>query len=254
MHFLNKKNKGLLFCLTLLTSACSTHTIDPYIGDNPSYIYAIGHRDLQHGNNNGALTAYQSLDSQYPFNPYTQKGDLDSIYAYYDNDDPAMALTAASRYIKVYPEDSNADYANYMMGVVDFENGRGFLQKYFPYTMDQHNPANYTMAFNYFNTLITQYPNSIYTHDARHRMIYLNDTLAQYELNVAYSYYQQAAYVAAIHRAQNVIIHYPTTPQTEGALQLMIESYKQLGLSSLAESTTRVLALNFLTASTQYTP
>ncbi len=253
--FLKKIIPLLASAALLALSGCSTNKVDPYLGDEPSYIYAKGHTSLQHGDDNDALAAYQSLDSQYPFNTYTQKGDIESVYAYYDNDNPAMSITAASRYLKVYPGDANADYAYYMMGVVDFENGRGFLQKYFPYTMSEHNADNYITAFNYFNTVVTQYPNSPYAPDARRRMIYLNNTLAQYQLNAAYFSYQQTAYVAAIARAKGILINYPAAPQTEGALQLMIESYNKLGLTDLASSTTEVLTLNYgANAPTVYVP
>ncbi len=239
-----KKIYLLLPCLSLLLSACSSDKVDPYLGDDPSYIYAKGHSALQTGDNTDALTAYQSLDSQYPFNPYTKKGDIESIYAYYENDNPAMAITAASRYMKVYPGDANSDYAYYMMGVVDFENGRGFLQKYLPYNMAEHNAQNYINAFNYFNTLTQQYPKSPYSSDARRRMIYLNNTLAQYQLDTAQFYFNQKAYVAAINRAQSILIHFPTTPQTEQALVVIMQSEQKLGLPDLAASTASVLKLN----------
>jgi outer membrane protein assembly factor BamD len=232
-------------CLILLLSGCATDKVDPFLGDDPSYIYAVGHTDLQKGDNNDALAAYQSLDSQYPFNDYTKKGDIESIYAYYQNDNPAMSITAASRYLKIYPGDPNASYAYYMMGVVDFENGRGFLQKYFPYDMAQHNADNYSDAFNYFNTVVQQYPQSPYASDARRRMIYLNNTLAQYQLNTAQYYYKRGAYVSAINRAQDILIHFPTTPQNEQALVVIMQSQEQLGLADLASSTTSVLKYNY---------
>lgn len=239
--------KRSLWCsllTTLLLAGCSSTKVDPYQGDPPEYIYAKGHTALQKGNNTDALAAYQSLDSQYPFNPLTQKGDLESIYAYYDNSSPAMAVTTASRYTKIYPSGPNLDYAYYMMGVVDFENGRGFLQKYFPYDMSKHHADNYTNAYNYFNTVVTSYASSPYANDARRRMIYLNNTLAQYQMNVADFDFQKKAYVAAINRAQDVIIHFPTTPQSRAALVMMLNSYQALGMTDLATSTQSVLALN----------
>ncbi len=235
----------VLPCLILLLSGCATNKVDPYLGDTAEYIYASGHTNLQKGDNTDALTAYQSLDSQYPFNAYTQKGDLESIYAYYQNDNPAMAITAASRYLKIYPGDANADYAYYMMGIVDFENGRGFLQKYFPYDMAQHNAENYTNAFNYFNTVTQQYPKSPYASDARRRMIYLNNTLAQYQLNTAQYYYKRGAYVSAINRAQTILIQFPTAPQNEQALVVMMQSQEKLGLTDLAASTASILKYNY---------
>ncbi len=240
-----KKLCFLPIAAALILTGCSTTHVDPYAGDSPEYIYAKGHTYLQKDDDMDALTAYQSLDSQYPFNPLTQKGDLETIYAEYDNDNPALAVTAASRYTKVYPNGPYLDYAYYMMGVVDFENGRGFLQKYFPYNMSQHNASNYVNAFNYFNTVVTQYPKSPYAPDARRRMIYLNNTLAQYQVNVAFLNYQLKAYVAAIDRAQDVILNYPNTPETKQALDIMIKSYQALGLKDLVASSQEILNLNF---------
>lgn len=231
-----------------LLSACSQDKSDPFLGYSADYIYAVGHDALQNGKWSTALEAYQSLDSQYPFNSYTQKGDLDSIYANYRNDDSALALTEAARYIKVYPTDTNGvAYAYYMMGVVNFDNGRGFLQRYLPYQMSQHNAANYTIAYNDFNTVVTSYPNSIYAADARRRMIYINNVLAQFDMNVANFSYEQQAYVSAANRAIDVILTYPTSPITEDALNMLINCYEKLGLTNLAASTRSVLELNYPT-------
>lgn len=237
----------LLLSPALLLSACADSTkVDPYAGDPPAYIYATGHQALQKGHWSDALTAYQSLDSQYPFDPYTQKGDLDSIYAQYENNEPALAMTEANRYVKVYPNDPNGlAYAYYMMGVVNFDNGRGFLQRYFPYNMSQHDADNYTTAFNSLNTVIVNYPNSLYASDARRRMIYLNNSLAQYNINVAELSYQQGAYIAAANRAIAVILNYPTSPVTGSALAMLADCYEQLGLTDLQKSTQEVLDLNF---------
>lgn len=230
--------------LTLILSGCGDEK-DPYQGMTPQVIYATGHSKLQEGSYSAALKAYQSLDSQYPFTDETKRGDIDSVYAYYQNDDPAMAMTAAARYLKQYPGDPHADYAYYMMGVVNFENGRGFLQTYFPYDMAQHEAANYTNAFNNFSTVVTQYSASPYATDARRRMVYLMDTLAQYNLNVAQFLFSQKAYVGATQRAWDVVIHYPSTPQVKPALALIAQAYRELGLQDLAASTTAVQALNF---------
>lgn len=232
-------------CFLLLLTACASNKADIYAGDDPAYIYAVGHHDLQEGNYNSALIAYQSLDSQYPYTEYTKNGDLESIYAYYQNDKPALAAVAATRYLKIYPDDPHADYAYYVMGITDFDNGRGFLQKYFPYDMSQHNAENYQKAFNYFNIVYTQYPKSPYADDARRRMIYLNNTLAQYNLNVAQFLFEQNAYVAAVNRAQIILLNFPNTPQAKSALILMGKAYTLLKLPDLAQSTAQILAMNF---------
>ena len=238
-----------VLALTTLSflSACSStaEKTDPYVGKPAAYIYAVGHQALQKGHWNLALEAYQSLDSQYPFNSYTQKGDLESIYANYKNENPAIALTEADRYIKIYPADTRGiAYAYYMMGVIDFENGRGFLQRYLPYDMAAHNAQNYRTAFQNFKIVVTSYPDSPYSTDARRRMVYLNNTLGAFNMEVAEIYYKKGAYVAAANRAINVILHYPNTPSTEQALEMLTQCYGKLGLPELQTSAETVLKFN----------
>ena len=132
-----------------------------------------------------------------------------------------------------------------MMSVVDFENGRGFLERYFPYNMADHNAGNYVQAYHSFDTVITQYPQSPYAPDAKRRMIYLNNIMAQYQYKVGEFYFEKQAYVAAANRGLNVLLHYPQSPVVEPALELMLDSYQKLHLDDLATQTAQMLALNF---------
>ena len=231
--------------MALVLVACSTTKVDPYLGNSPDYIYAKGHTLLQKGAFDDATTAYQSLDTQYPFNPFTQKGDLDMIYAQYQADNPALAIAAANRYVRMYPNDAHLDYAYYMRGVVEFDNGRSFLERHTPYDMSQHNADGYQNAYQDLNTVVTQYPTSPYMTDARRRMMYLVNTMAQFQLNVATYDYEMTEYVGAINRATIVLINYPQTPALQGALEVMVNSYQALGLTELAQSSLAMLKMNF---------
>ena len=235
----------ILLGLTLILSGCNSSKKDPYIGLSAPYIYATGHNNLSSNDYNDAIIAFESLNSQYPFSQYSQKGDLEIIYAYYLADQQALALASAQRYLKLYPNSNNAAYAYYMIGVIDFNNGRGFLQRYFPYQMDKHNANNYVNAFNNFNIVVTQYPKSHYAQDARRRMMYLLITMARYNLLIGQYYYQRGAYVAAAQRAREVLLKYPTSSETEKALELTIRSYQKLKLYHLAYINDQVLKLNF---------
>lgn len=228
----------------VLLAGCSNANKNPYQDWSAHAIYASGHTYLQTGNNTAAITAYQALDAQYPFESFSQKADLDIIYAYYQADEPTLALAAASRYLMLYPNGPDLDYAYYMRGVIEFDNGRGFLQRYAHYDMSQHHTDNYTAAFSDFKIVLTQYPNSPYAPDARRRMIYLNNTLAQYQLNVANFNFQHKAYVGAINRAKQIILYYPNTPAASAALSLMQQSYTALNLPDAAHSIQQVIEYN----------
>jgi outer membrane protein assembly factor BamD len=76
-------------------------------------------------------------------------------------------------------------------------------------------------------------------------MIFLRNTLAQYEINVAEFYLRNKAYVASANRAQYVIEHYQQAPQTGDALALLSRNYQLLGHKELADQARQVLALNY---------
>ncbi len=237
---------GLMVLLGLGLGACGAKTKgdDPYANLSPEYVYAKGHTYLQKSSYTNATKAFESLSSQYPFNPYTKQATLESIYAYNEKGDPTLALAAAERFVNLYPSDKNVDYAYYMMGVISFNDGRGFLQQYFPYKMSEHNSDNYQKAYTGFYNLIQDYPNSPYAQDARRRMMYLVNNFAAYQLYIAQFNYKREAYVAAANRAIDILVHYPYAPAHYDALVLLSKCYNQLGLNDLKASIDKVIAKN----------
>ena len=235
----------IIITTAIILAGCAKDDKMPYQGDSPEYIYAIGHTFLKEGDYTKAIKAFRSLNAQYPFEKYSKLGMLEMIYAYFQKTDEPMASAIAKQYIKLYPNSKNVGYAYYMLGVINFNNGRGFLQKYLPYDMDKHDPENYKKAFNDFSKAIALNPQANYATDARRRMVYLIGIIAQYELNIANYYYEKGAYVAAIDRAQLIIQHYPNSPQVEDALVLSAKAYKMLLLPIQAAETMEVLKANF---------
>jgi outer membrane protein assembly factor BamD len=242
-----KKLRNLLslVLISLFLFGCAKDDTLPYQGDSPEYIYAIGHNFLKDHSYTKAIEAFRSLNAQYPFEKYSKLGMLEMIYAYYQKSDEAMAQAIAKQYIKLYPNSDNVGYAYYMLGIVNFNNGRGFLQKYLPYDMAKHDPQNYKKAFDDFDRAISLDPSASYVPDARRRMIYLVNVIAQYELNIAEYYYRKGAFVATINRAQKIIQHYPNSEQVEPALVIAAKSYKNLMLPKQATETMEVLKANF---------
>ena len=100
-------------------------------------------------------------------------------------------------------------------------------------------------SFESFRELTTRFPESRYTPDARQRMTYIVNSLAQYEVHVARYYYSRGAYVAAINRAQIAVADYRDVPALEEALYIMMMSYDKLGMAQLRDDTRRVIDQNY---------
>ena len=76
-------------------------------------------------------------------------------------------------------------------------------------------------------------------------MDYIVNSLAKYELYVARYYYSRGAYLAAVNRAQQAVLDFQTSPTTEEALYIMVQSYDRLGLPELRDDANRVFEKNF---------
>ncbi|HWN46820.1 MAG TPA: outer membrane protein assembly factor BamD, partial [Steroidobacteraceae bacterium] len=96
-----------------------------------------------------------------------------------------------------------------------------------------------------FATVVEQFPNSEYAHDARRRMVYLRNRLADYEIAVANYYVARGAYVAAAQRAKVAIEEFDGSPAVREALEIMVYCYDQMELKELAAQTRAMYRQNF---------
>ena len=93
--------------------------------------------------------------------------------------------------------------------------------------------------------MVEQYPNSEYAHDARRRMVYLRNRLADYEIAVARYYVGRGAYVAAAQRAKVAIEEFDGAPAVREALEIMVYCYDKMELKELAAQTRAMYRNNF---------
>ena len=105
------------------------------------------------------------------------------------------------------------DYAWYVKGLVDFERTPNILERAFRVDLSERPPTTARKSFAAFKTVVEQYPNSDYAHDARRRMVYLRNRLADYEIAVARYYVDRKAYVAAAQRAKVAIEEFDGAPR-----------------------------------------
>ncbi|MBS0315012.1 MAG: outer membrane protein assembly factor BamD [Proteobacteria bacterium] len=195
---------------------------------------------LQGGNYSDAIKLYETLESRFPYGVQAQQAILDTAYAQYKLGERAQAIAAAERFIKLYPNHENVDYAYYIKGLSNFIEDLGLLSMFATQDLSERDQKSARDAYNTFKLLTEKFPQSRYAADAQLRMRYLVNALSQNEAHVARYYYTRGAYQAAISRAQACITTYPNTPANEEALMIMIDSYKAMGNAQLAADTERV--------------
>lgn len=237
---------SITFLLLAAIAACSNSVRMSAAETLPAdALYAEAKRALDNGQTERAVRFYQRLVARFPYGKYHEQGQIDLAYALYKSDKPDDATSTVNRFIKLYPTHPRIDYAYYLRGLINFNRNTGFLDRYFPSDLTRRDLQYIRQSFQDFGELIDKYPSSSYVPDARQRMIYLRNGLAQGELMVANYYFRRDAWVASAQRAKFILETYQEAPQVADALALMAESYTRLGQAKLAEDASRVLKLNY---------
>jgi outer membrane protein assembly factor BamD len=192
-----------------------------------------------------AVKYFEKLEARFPYGRYAQQAQLEVAYAHWKDGERASAIAAADRFIKLYPNHPNVDYAYYLKGLINFNELSGMLTWLTSPDMTDRDPKSTREAFDAFREVVTRFPQSKYADDAAARMRYLVNALASHEVHVARYYMKRTAYVAAANRAQFAIQNYPQSPATEDALFILVRAYDALGMAELREGAERVMRKNF---------
>ncbi len=208
-------------------------------------IYSTGKKALDSGDYETALSYFETLEARYPFGRHAQQAQLDIAYSHYKQSESDSAIAIIDRFIRSYPRHSHLDYAYYLRGLANFSRDRRFLDRIIRSDPSHRDPGSAQQAFNDFETLVIRFPTSRYAEDARQRMVYLRNNLADHEIHVADYYMRRGAYVAAANRAKYVVENYQQTPAIPDALVILVRAYTKLDMDELKDHAMRVLRLNY---------
>jgi outer membrane protein assembly factor BamD len=238
--------RSLLAALVVALAACSSlNKEDETLGWSAQRLYgeakdAMASRDWQK-----AIKYLEKLEARYPYGRYAQQAQLEVAYANWKDGERASAVAAADRFIKLYPNHPNVDYAWYLKGLVNFYELQGPLAWLTTPDMSDRDPKAAREAYFAFKEVVTRFPDSKYAEDSRARMRFLVNSLAANEVHVARYYMKRGAFLAAANRVQYAIEHYPQAPAVEEAMAILVKAYDSLGMTDLRDAADRVLVKNF---------
>ena len=249
--------KFAVIVFAMLLSACGSMNMekaDETKTWSASKLYAEAKDELNTGNFDKSIKFFEKLESRYPFGAYAQQAQMEIAYAYYRQNDQAQCLAAVERFIRLHPNHVNVDYMYYLRGLANFNDKKGLFDFISRQDPTERDPKAARSAFDAFRQLIERFPNSKYADDARDRLKYLVNAMAQYEVHVAAYYLRHNAYLAAANRAQTVISDYSGSPSARQALLIQIRAYEALDLKDLHGDAERVFQLNYQVSSTAPQP
>jgi outer membrane protein assembly factor BamD len=200
---------------------------------------------MENGNYRNAISYFENLEARFPFANQSKQAQLDLIYCYYKNNENESALDAATQFERENPTHPRVDYALYMRGLINFPEQHGFFHNLLRVDLTERPQTGAQESFSAFAQLLQRFPKSIYAPDARQRMIFLRDRLADHENYVARYYLERGAYLAALNRAKYAMVTYDGAPGVQESMSIMVQAYEKLGMNDLADSTKAVMLDSF---------
>ena len=238
------KNKFLLlsFSILILMGCASNEKED---AEPPEVqLYRMAQDRINAQNYLGAVDSLARIERFYPFGVYAEQARADLIYAHYMSGDYDQAYAASEKFIRLYPRNTNVDYAYFMKGMTGYYADEGLLGNLFSLSLAKRDISGAMQSYADLTEFLIRYPESEYIDAARERLIFLRNLIASSELDGAEYYMKRGAYLAALNRANYVLKNIPNSTETQRALDIMKKSFIELGYEVYAEKVSGVEALN----------
>lgn len=227
---------GLALSGGLALAGCSSNSKPIKAEDQPvESLYNSAASALDAKNYRLAAGLFQEVERQHPYSEWAVRAELMSAYASYEGQQYDEAIIGLDRFIELHPGNKDIDYALYLKALCYYEQISDVARDQY---MTREALAN-------LETLITRYPDSVYTRDAMLKRDLTLDHLAGKEMEIGRYYLNRGEVNAAINRFRNVIKTYQTTTHIPEALHRLVEAYITLGLKDEAFRVASVLGHNY---------
>ena len=229
------KNKFTLTLLALLLiGGCSS--VQEEEREEPEVILYKQSQDRINAKNFiGAVESLSRIERFYPIGVYAEQARADLIYAFYMSGDYDNAYASSEKFIRLYPRNTNIDYAYFMRGMTGYYEDDGLLSSVFSLDLSKRDVSTAMKSYADLTEFMIRYPESEYVDVARERLIFLRNLIASSELDGAEYYLKRGAYLGALNRANYVLKNIPDSSEKDRALRIMKEAYEKLGYDEYAE-------------------
>ena len=197
--------------------------------------YQAGVESLAKGDVLFAVKKFNEAELLYPQSEWAPKSSLMSAYAYWSQAYYNDSINELKRFLKLYPNNKNLDYAYYLIAI-----------NYYDSIVDEKKDLRpLKKAKENFIILNEKFPKSDYAIDGKYKLDLIQDILAAKEIYIARHYIKKKKWIAAINRLKIVITEYDTTIYVEEALHRLVEVYYIIGLEDVADKYAKTLGYNY---------
>ena len=234
------KNFSVIILITLLFYSCSkkekiTILQERDLIEQMTELYEEAYQEFLDGDALYSAKKFNEAELIFPQSEWAPVAALMSAYVYYSDDYYTDAIYELERYLKVYPNYKDKDYAHFLLAMCYYEN-----------IVDEKRDLNPLLkSKKEFEFIIKQYPTSDFAADAKFKIDLINDRLAGKEMYIGRHYLKSQKWIPAINRFKNVLENYQTTVYVEEAIHRLVETYYIIGLESESKKYANLLGYNY---------
>jgi len=234
------KNFSVIILITLLFYSCSkkekiTILQERDLIEQMTELYEEAYQEFLDGDALYSAKKFNEAELIFPQSEWAPVAALMSAYVYYSDDYYTDAIYELERYLKVYPNHKDKDYAHFLLAMCYYEN-----------IVDEKRDLNPLLkSKKEFEFIIKQYPTSDFAADAKFKIDLINDRLAGKEMYIGRHYLKSQKWIPAINRFKNVLENYQTTVYVEEAIHRLVETYYIIGLESESKKYANLLGYNY---------
>ncbi len=162
-----------------------------------------------------AIQNYKALLEQYPFDPNAEEAELKIAEAYFDAARYPEAIASFGDFERMHPTSDN-------LAVIEYRRGMAYLAQHRSSDRDQQAIKN---AMDSFKNVVDRYPDTPWASRAELRIRECREELAEHDAGIATFYLKRGSLRAAESRLRGLLIDYPETNATAGALDRFAKLY-----------------------------
>src|SRR5687767_3829307 len=128
--------------VALLVAGCTSTIDEETVGWSAQRLYGEAKDAMSSKDWARAVKYLEKLEARYPYGRFAQQAQLEIAYAHYKDGERASAIAAVDRFIKMYPNHANVDYAWYLKGLINFNDQYGLFSQIATPDMSDRDPKS----------------------------------------------------------------------------------------------------------------
>lgn len=240
----------LITVIMFFLAACDNKLSSNSLSELPQLeLYKLAQNNLVKENYSHASEYFSELNKRFPFAKHSEKNRILGIYAYFKNKDYVLSYIESDYFLQLYPHSKYFDWVMFMQAYSKYNENRSYMQNYLGSDPARNDTSNLQQAYEVAQSLINLRPQSKYVVPAIAMQQRVTAILAKQDIDIANIYYTKGAYVAASHRAADILHAYPGSCFIPDAVNILQQSYKELGLNSWVSDISRYKSNSVKTSS-----